>query len=215
MTIGERLRHIRKQQKLTLTQLSKLCGVSASTLSRMENTDLSVNLEKLQRIAVTLGIDQSKLLASANLKSDKKANSPEKILARRSIERKGQAKVLNEGDMKTRYLFSDLRKKRMDVMHIELHPTPIEETEFIKHPGEKLMYVLDGTIEIHSEYYTTTRFESGDAMYIDSNMWHCAIAIGAKPAKILVVFSPDPNRHQPVIQARTFSSDELANCPNN
>lgn len=213
MTIGERLRHIRKKQSLTLIKLSELCGVSASTLSRMENTDLSVNLEKLQRIAAALGIDHPELFSNINFKRGRKDNSPEKVLARRSIERNGQAKILNEGDMKIRYLFSDLSKKQMDIMHIEIQPTPIEETEFMKYPGEKLLHVLEGVIEVYSEYYTTTRFEAGDSLYMDSNMWHCAIAKEGKPACILVVYSPNPNHPHAAIQTRLFNSDELNDWP--
>ena len=87
----------------------------------------------------------------------------------------------------------DLKKKNMEVALMEVKPLPVEETEFLKHPGEKYAYVLSGRIEIHFEYYSHKILEQGDAIYFDSDMWHSATALDGKPAQLLVSFSVDPN----------------------
>jgi transcriptional regulator with XRE-family HTH domain len=188
MNIGERIKDIRKKKKLTLSDISQRTGISSSSLSRMENTTLSLNYDKLQKIANALEADIVDIVAPDNAQnSDKGVQS--NPLARCSVELKKDNHFVDEDDGLTCYLFSDLKKKNMDVELIELKPIAIKETEFVKHPGEKTVYVLEGRVEIHLEYYTPKILEAGDSIYFDSDMWHSATARDGKPAKILVVCS--------------------------
>ncbi|BCQ59264.1 hypothetical protein PBOI14_10140 [Pseudomonas sp. Boi14] len=59
--VGARLRTIRKNQKLTLKQLSERSGVALSTLSKMELAQVSVSYEKLAAAARALGVDIAQL----------------------------------------------------------------------------------------------------------------------------------------------------------
>lgn len=49
--VGPRLRALRKQREITLTDLSAATGISVSTLSRLESGDRRPNLELLLPLA--------------------------------------------------------------------------------------------------------------------------------------------------------------------
>src|SRR3982751_4290801 len=59
--VGERLRALRKSQKLTLKALSDRSGVALSTLSKIELGQISVSYEKLAAAAHALGADIAQL----------------------------------------------------------------------------------------------------------------------------------------------------------
>ncbi len=65
LTIGRRVRHLRRQSGLTLDGLSSLVGVSASALSLIENGKREAKLSLLTEIAVALGVGVQELLSSA------------------------------------------------------------------------------------------------------------------------------------------------------
>lgn len=53
--IGNRLRELREAQGLTTTQLAEMCGMSHSTISKVENGRWSVSLDLLSRVCEALG----------------------------------------------------------------------------------------------------------------------------------------------------------------
>lgn len=55
LRIGNRLRELREAQGLTTTQLAEMCGMSHSTISKVENGKWSVSLDLLSKIAGALG----------------------------------------------------------------------------------------------------------------------------------------------------------------
>ena len=59
--LGLRIRHIRRQKKITLIELSKLTGIAQATLSRMETGLMVGTVKSHQKIAETLGISLAQL----------------------------------------------------------------------------------------------------------------------------------------------------------
>lgn len=53
--IGSRLREIREAQGLTTTQLAEMCGMSHSTISKVENGRWSVSIDLLSKVCEALG----------------------------------------------------------------------------------------------------------------------------------------------------------------
>lgn len=53
--IGNRLREIRESQGLTTTQLGERCGLTQSTISKVENGKWSVSLDILSKVCEALG----------------------------------------------------------------------------------------------------------------------------------------------------------------
>lgn len=55
LRIGSRLRELREAQGLTMTQLGEMCGLTQSTISKVENGKWSVSLDILSKICEALG----------------------------------------------------------------------------------------------------------------------------------------------------------------
>ena len=55
MSIGDEIRRVRKEQKLTQTQLAKKCGYDQRELSNYESGKVTPSLERLEKIAQVLG----------------------------------------------------------------------------------------------------------------------------------------------------------------
>lgn len=59
MTIGERIKEVRKNKGFSVRYLSEQSGISRSTISRWENNHLNPSEEKLRRVIKALGITTS------------------------------------------------------------------------------------------------------------------------------------------------------------
>ena len=66
MTLGERIKFLRKTRKITLKELSKNAGISISFLSDIENGRSNPSLERLKDIAESLKVTTSFLLGENN-----------------------------------------------------------------------------------------------------------------------------------------------------
>jgi mannose-6-phosphate isomerase-like protein (cupin superfamily) len=60
----------------------------------------------------------------------------------------------------------------------------------MRHPGEEVLYVLEGEIEVHTEHYTSVRLGPGDCVYLDSSMGHAFISTQKDEALVFWVSTP-------------------------
>ena len=61
----------------------------------------------------------------------------------------------------------------------------------VTHSGEEFIYVLEGSIEVHLQYYTPVVLEQGEGVYVDSSMKHAYIAKDCESALVLAVCSDE------------------------
>jgi quercetin dioxygenase-like cupin family protein len=62
--------------------------------------------------------------------------------------------------------------------------------DLVRHQGEEFIYVLEGRIEVHSEFYDPVTLAVGQGIYIDSSMGHAyVVADGDDEALVLGVCS--------------------------
>jgi len=183
--IGEKLRELRKQQRLTLSMLSKRTGYSVSALSKMENERLGVTYDKLTRLAVALEVDLSMLFTD---ESPQPQGS--QAIGRRSIARKGSGKNVSTGLYDYLYVSPELSSKQMVPIVVKIHATSMEEFgPLIRHGGEEWIYVLKGEIDVLSEFYEPEHLCEGDSIYLDSRMGHAYISRSRGGAEVLAVCS--------------------------
>lgn len=169
---GPALRDLRKQRGLTLAEVSERTGLPVSTLSKLETGKMSLTYDKLKRLAAGMQVDVSDLLGA-----DAKTDSQPVSAGRRSISRAGEGHELDTGKYYYRYLAPDLLTKHFVPIYGEVRARSLEEFgELIRHPGEEFIYVLEGVIEVHSEFYAPVRLKAGESIYFDSQMGHAYIA---------------------------------------
>jgi transcriptional regulator with XRE-family HTH domain len=187
---GTALRRLRTQNHWTLADVSMRTGVPQSTLSRIENDLISPTYDLLTRLSSGLSIDLSELLADADAPSKKADELP----GRRSVIRKGDGDLVQTPLQSLRYLSTDLLNKQMTPILSEYRARSLAEYgDFMRHPGEEFLYVLDGELELHTESYAPLVLVAGEAVYFDSRMGHAYIAGGVDPCRALSICTVPPH----------------------
>lgn len=180
-SIGARIRNIRKQRSETLVSLAQKTGLSPSALSKIENDKMSPTFGNLIRLADGLEISLSDLVSP---QFDKPSTT-----ARMAVTRKGDVKYRRTPGYDLGPLCADLVQKRMTPMIERVRArAPHSGNSMISHGGEEFVYVLDGTIEVHTEFYKPVRLDQGDSIYLDSQMSHTYVTVGKKDAEILMIW---------------------------
>lgn len=180
-SIGARIRNIRKQRSETLVSLAQKTGLSPSALSKIENNKMSPTFGNLIRLAEGLEISLSDLVSP---QFDKPSTT-----ARMAVTRKGEVKYRRTPSYDMGPLCADLLQKRMTPMIERVRAKdPDTGDSMISHGGEEFVYVLDGAIEVHTEFYKPVRLDQGDSIYLDSQMSHTYVTVGEIDAEILMIW---------------------------
>jgi len=170
-TIGGLLRSLRARKGWTLKQMSEHSGIPLSTLSKVEHDRLTLTYDKLLQLSQRLQLRMSELFAEQD-----EAPGPA-VTARRSIGRIEDAIRVTTPNYDYYYLCPELRRKRMIPVLTRVRAKSIGEFgELVRHSGEEYIHVLEGRMEVHTEFYDPIVLETGESVYIDSNMGHAYIA---------------------------------------
>lgn len=184
-TLGRLLRGLRTRNAWTLKQMSQRTGIAVSTLSKVEHDRLTLTYDKLLQISQRLGIPMSELFA------EPAAETEAPVTARRSIGQIDRAIRVNTRNYDYYFLCPELRRKRMIPVITRVRARSVKEFgELVRHPGEEYIYVIEGRLEVHTEFYEPVVLDTGESLYIDSNMGHAyVVAPGCEEATILGVCS--------------------------
>lgn len=182
LKLGEKVRDIRLRQKWTLDEASKRAGLAKSTLSKIENEQISPSFDVVQKLAAGLGVDVPQLFV----------NSSEPLISgRRSITRRGQGKPHPTRTYAHELLASELTHKKMVPFKTVVHARSFNDfSDWVRHPGEEFLLVLCGSITFYSEFYEPVELSEGDSLYYDAGMGHVCVSQSEQDAQILWVCTP-------------------------
>jgi transcriptional regulator with XRE-family HTH domain len=187
VSIGERLRAIRFERKLTLQEASKLCGVGLSTLSKIETGQAAPAYGTLKRIAEGLELSFEEMISGER---------PEGSSARRTVTRNREILKFKSKRYDYRVHASDLANKAMVPLEMEVRARGLpESSDWSQHDGEEFIFVLEGEIEVRLSDYAPFRLKQGESAYIDSRMRHAFVALSPGPARMLSICY-DPKHKQ-------------------
>ncbi|WP_327194422.1 helix-turn-helix domain-containing protein [Novosphingobium organovorum] len=159
---------IRTRNGWTLKEMSQHCGIPVSTLSKVEHDRLSLTYDKLQQLGERLNMSMADLFAD-----DTSPSAPSPVLGRRSIGTLDNAVRVNTPNYDYYYVCTELRNKRMVPVITRLHAKSIDEFgELVRHSGEEFIYVVEGVLVVHTEFYDPITLQAGESIYIDSGMGH-------------------------------------------
>ncbi|ABF53179.1 helix-turn-helix domain-containing protein [Sphingopyxis alaskensis] len=183
-TLGAVMKGIRARNGWTLKEMSAKSGIPVSTLSKVEHDRLTLSYDKLQQLSQRLKIRMSDLFA------EDEEDAP-RVTGRRSIAAIERAARVTTDNYDYHYLCTDLRQKRMIPILTRIRAHSAREFgELVRHQGEEFIYVLEGRIEVHSEFYDPVTLDAGQGIYIDSSMGHAyVVADGYDEALVLGVCS--------------------------
>jgi transcriptional regulator with XRE-family HTH domain len=202
-TLGSLIRLVRTQNGWTLREMSKKVGIPLSTLAKVETDKLSLTYDKLQQLSSRLGMTMTEFLGLGEASTEPAARPV--VSGRRSVAGADNTVQVTTPNYDYQYLCADLRQKRMVPIIVRLHSHDIAEFgELVKHEGEEFVYVLEGTIEIHLEFYTPVTLTAGQGIYLDSTMEHAYLAKDCESALVLAVCSSeDPDLASELISLAT------------
>ncbi|MEP7457493.1 XRE family transcriptional regulator [Phyllobacterium sp. SB3] len=185
-SIGQALRERRGYHGWTLADVSEKTGVSKSALSKIENDLISPSYQTILQLCAGLGIEIGDLMS----RPPAGQTDSRPLTGRRSISHAHEGLSLSDDQFSYTYLCTDIAHKRIIPMVIEVKANSLSDIEGLwNHVGEEFLYVLEGSIELHTEFYEPTPLVAGDSAYFDSTMGHAYIATSEKPARLLVMCS--------------------------
>lgn len=179
LKLGQRIKDIRAKLGITLEEASQRTGLARSTLSKIENEQISPTFQAMQKLAHGLQIDMPQLF-----------EPPKKILAtgRRDISRFGEGKPHPTPTYEHELLATQLSNKKMMPFKSRVRARAFEEySDWVRHDGEEFLLILSGDVLFYSEFYEPVRLAEGDSVYYDANMGHMLVSVSDDDALILWV----------------------------
>jgi len=181
--VGARLRALRKSQKVRLVELAKASGVDAATISRIETGVMTGTLESHFRLATALGVKLTDLYAGIEEARVKDAVAFQQASARTDVY------VHQAGKSSMTMLTTDVLKKKLMPVLIEVEPGGSTNKEEAKVGTERFLYVLDGELEARIGEQTHL-LKRGSTLYFDASIPHSLKNPSRRPAKCLSVVTP-------------------------
>lgn len=180
-SLGQRLRDLRRRRGWTLAEVSRRTGLAISTISKAERGRIALAYDKFAALARGLGLDLGELFGPEGQRFGAGAIT---------VTRRGDAPEHETANYLYRMLCTGLRRKRMVPMfgRIKAHDRRAFD-DFVRHPGEEFLFVLDGELEVHLDGEAPIRLKVHDAVYFDSSRGHLYVSAGRRDATILVVCS--------------------------
>jgi len=179
LQLGKRLRQIRQNQNLTLEEASQKTGLARSTLSKIENEQISPTFTAVQKLANGLGVDIPQLFAK-----------PKSSMAsgRRVLTRAGEGTAHPTSTYEHELLSTDLARKKMIPFKTRVRARDFDDfSDWVRHEGEEFLLVLEGEVALYTEFYEPIALLPGDSMYYDANMGHGLVSLSEEDALVLWV----------------------------
>lgn len=181
LNLGERVRELRKSRGWTLEQAAKQAGLARSTLSKIENDQMSPTYEALKKLAVGLEISVPQLFTPPR---------DARVSGRMAVTKDGEGQAHPTTTYEHEMLAASLTKKAMLPYRARVRARSFEEFDgWVRHDGEEFLYVLTGTIRLLTEFYEPVDMRRGDSAYYDASMGHNVISTSQDDATILWVTS--------------------------
>lgn len=181
LNIGQKIRKLRKEERLTLQDLSDLSGLSKPLLSQIENDQVIPPIATLLKIAKGLKV-------GIHFFFEEEEDRQKFVLLRSDNHKSSRRRAGNDSPQNYLYhtLAPGMRHKSMEPFLIEFEDGEWNDSLLYKHEGEEFIYMLSGELEFHYGSETMV-LKPGDSIYYDSSESHGYISLGNERAKAVAV----------------------------
>lgn len=178
VTLGKRVRELRRRQDMTGVDLARAAGVSVATISKVEKGSISTSLSTLDALARALNVPIAELFLGVEDRRDcTLVKAGEGLRIDRRGTRSGHHYALLGHALRGPIV--------VEPFLITLAPDAVPYSQF-RHAGIEFIYMLEGEVEYrHGD--NTHRLSPGDAMMFDAGALHGPASLGALPARFLSV----------------------------
>lgn len=179
ISLGKRVRTMRKARGWTLAHVSKASGLAISTISKMERGEISLTYDRFIRLARAMDLDVSDLFAP-----DAEPFAPGSMVVTRREDVKRHETENYVYDMHA----ASLQRKHMTPMRGRIKAHDIAAfASSIAHAGEEFVYLLNGELTVFLDGRDPVELKKGESLYFDSGTGHAYVSAGAQDAEVLVV----------------------------
>ena len=181
LDLGARVRDLRQARGWTLEQAANQAGLARSTLSKIENGQMSPTYDALKKLATGLEISVPQLFTPPQ---------NEQVNGRMTVTKMGAGAQQATATYEHELLANGLTKKKMLPYRARIRARSMEEFDgWVRHDGEEFLLVLTGTIQLFTEFYEPVEMRRGDTAYYDATMGHNVVSVSEDDATILWVTS--------------------------
>lgn len=183
---GKRLKELRIQRNLRLSDVAALTGLAVSTISKVERNQMALTYDRLQQLAGGLGVDFAALFQSGG-------DTYHRGLI--ALAETGKFRRQETAQYNYEYLFTDVWGKAMVPITgtVKSH-SPSDFAGFNSHVGEEFVHVISGEITIYFDGAPPATVREGESIYFDSSRGHNYTSSSKEDARILVVCTPPPSQ---------------------
>lgn len=173
--VGQRIKGLRAEQGLSLRDLAEKSGLSANTISLIENEKNSPTLSTLQCLAQALDVPITDFFQDQGGVTT-------------VFVKKGEGMFTKNANVHMESLGLGLQNQELIPFLITLEPGDENTTNEVSHGGQEFVHCLKGEI-----VYTTKdgqfHLESGDSLLLDAAFPHNCANQSQEIAKYLLIFS--------------------------
>lgn len=181
LDLGMRVRELRKARDWTLEQAARQAGLARSTLSKIENGQMSPTYDALKKLATGLEISVPQLFTPPQR---------DQVNGRMAVTKSEDGAALATATYEHELLAETLTKKQMLPYRARVRARSIDEFDgWVRHDGEEFLYVLTGVVRLYTEFYEPVDMRRGDSAYYDATMGHNVVSVSDEDAMILWVTS--------------------------
>jgi transcriptional regulator with XRE-family HTH domain len=156
--LGDRIRKIRKQKKMTIKGMAEAAGVTSSLVSQIEKNKANPSINSLMAIAKVLQVPMASFFE-------------EDLAIAEPVVRPETRKCLRTRNGVTYYLLTpDIQSHRLGFI-FNIFEKGASAGEMYSHEGEECGYVLEGRLEV-TYNGATYILEAGDSIILDSTIPH-------------------------------------------
>lgn len=161
--LGLKIREIRQQKGLKLNELAEMTKLTSSYISQIERNIIDPSLSSLRKISIALNVPIYTFLESEEkqhvlIKSDKRIKLD---LPNSSITYEFLTPMASDKDT----------NPKMEIIYFQLDPDSWSGDEYMIHPADECIFVMEGEIEIFLEDDKYI-LQKGDSIYIRENSPH-------------------------------------------
>jgi len=181
LELGERLRRLRQARGLSVRALASMAGVTAGTLSKIENRQTSPSVGTLKEILDALGATMSEFFAE----DDRRVGADQRVVFR-PVE---QVKLSSAPALVILGLPHYPAGSALRVFHEAYAPGADTGRKVLKHTGEDAGFCLSGTLElvVDGRRYL---LGPGDGFHFRSERPHRWRNVGKTRAELITACTP-------------------------
>lgn len=164
--IGSKIRSLRKDLNMSITDLSKASHLSTGLISQIERNIVMPSVASLWKIAKTLNVSIGYFF-----------DEEDKVSINPLVKKDNRKKIVISNSNAVYELLSPDLNRKIEFLCITLEKDDSSTKELINHEGEECGVVLEGRLLVkttNGDYI----LEKGDSIYLDSTIPHRYINIG-------------------------------------